>query len=510
MTANKRIFLNTLATYGRSLFALALGLFSARWILAALGPIDYGLYGVVGSIIVFITFFNGVLGSSVARFYAYAIGQGESSCDQTELQKWFNAALSIHVCVPIVLVAIGYPIGIYAIEHWLTIPAVRVTACIWVFRISLVTAFVSMVSIPFVSMYTAHQNIVELSFWGMLSSLVVFVGAWGLLTVKGDKLISYAVLMMSVYSLIPIIQIVRAFFRFKACRINMSMCFDSRRRHQIFSFAGWQLFGNCGAMFRNQACAVLTNIYFGPKINAAYTIANQVTSHTGTLSQALISAFTPAVTTAEGAGDRQRMINMAWRTSRYGAFLILIFIIPLALEIDEVLVLWLKNPPEYAASLCLVAFAEIVFNKLTVGNQLAISAQGKIAVYQMVVGGIMIATLPIAWILSLVGVGPKAVVLACLVTSIMASGARVIFTKIQLGMSIRYWVCKVAMPICILTTGVACVAIIPSFLMEPSLVRVLTTTVVAVPIALIFGAFMIVDHSERAYVWNAIVDKMRR
>lgn len=36
MTENKRIALNIVATYGRSLFALVCGLFTSRWVLMAL------------------------------------------------------------------------------------------------------------------------------------------------------------------------------------------------------------------------------------------------------------------------------------------------------------------------------------------------------------------------------------------------------------------------------------------------------------------------------------------
>ena len=50
MTANRRIALNVVATYGRSLYAMVLGLFTARWALQALGQVDYGLYGVVGGL----------------------------------------------------------------------------------------------------------------------------------------------------------------------------------------------------------------------------------------------------------------------------------------------------------------------------------------------------------------------------------------------------------------------------------------------------------------------------
>ncbi len=43
MSPNRRIFLNIVATYGRSLYALVIGLFCGRWTLMALGDVDYGL-----------------------------------------------------------------------------------------------------------------------------------------------------------------------------------------------------------------------------------------------------------------------------------------------------------------------------------------------------------------------------------------------------------------------------------------------------------------------------------
>ena len=56
MTQKTRIVLNTIASYGRSMFSAVCGIFSARWVLMALGKEDYGLFGLVGSLVIFITF----------------------------------------------------------------------------------------------------------------------------------------------------------------------------------------------------------------------------------------------------------------------------------------------------------------------------------------------------------------------------------------------------------------------------------------------------------------------
>lgn len=504
MTENKRIFWNVIATYGRSVYALMLGLLAARWILNGLGHTDFGLYGVVGSVIAFITFLNGVMGASVTRYYAFAIGKARNMNEEDaveEVKSWFNASLSIHTVVPLCLVTIGYPIGEYVIRHWLMIPAERIIACVWVFRVSIVTALVSMVSVPFIAFYTANQLIAELSIWGVMQTTFTFINAIAIQYYPSDKLITYAVVLMAFHVGIPICQIVRAMLMFDPCRVKLKYWY-SKKCLELLSFSGWQFFGNCGSIIRAQACAVLTNVYFGPQVNAAYAVSNQVTAQTGTLSSALIGAFTPAVTSAEGQGDRQKMITMAWRVSRFGTYLVLLFMIPLSLEIEEVMRLWLNNPPPYCTSLCMVAFVDVVLGKLTVGNQIAISAQGKIAAYQCTCGTILILTLPIAWGLILWGIGPMSVVFGCLTTTIALTLGRMWFSYRLLNMSVRYWINKIVAPVLLLALISSGVGLVPRIWLTPSFTRVCLTTFCTLISSGMIGWIIVLTHEERQMLFD--------
>jgi hypothetical protein len=255
MKDSSRIILNTLATYGRSVFALVVTLFSARWVLQALGETDFGLYGVVGSLILLITFVTGGMITGVARFYAFSIGRGhhlsmEEATD--DLKRWFNTAFSIHLILPIVVIAAGYPIGMYAIENWLTIPPDRMESCLLVFRISLVTAFVSVFSIPFIAMYTAHQLITELAIFDIIRSSCTFLGAYYLLRIETDRLIFYALIMMAINVLIPVLQILRAIIKFKACRLHLSYMYCWKYLRELLGFVGWKVLGVGCVVSRNQ------------------------------------------------------------------------------------------------------------------------------------------------------------------------------------------------------------------------------------------------------------------
>ena len=179
MTKTRRIVLNVVATYGRSLFSMVCGLFTARWVLEALGKEDFGLYGVVGGLTVFIAFFNHLIGTANSRFYAISIGKAEvnkSRVDGLEdCRKWFNTALMLHIIIPVFMLALGWPIGEYAVRRWLSIPHDRLNDCVWVYRLACMTCFTAMLEVPFSAMYKAKQYIAELTVYSFAQTAVNFV-----------------------------------------------------------------------------------------------------------------------------------------------------------------------------------------------------------------------------------------------------------------------------------------------------------------------------------------------
>lgn len=509
MTPGTRIFVNMIASYGRSLFSIGLGLFSLRWVLEALGASDYGLYAVVGSLIAFVAFFNNILRISVARYYAYSIGEGstiDNSAAAADLSRWFNAALSLHLIVPVIFILLGVPLAEYAIRNWINITPERIFACIWVFRIALLTSFVSMASVPFISMYTARQLIWELSLFGILSSVLNFAFARVLCFVSGDRLIVYAIFMLIVNAGIPLVQIFRAMVKFPECRMRLSFWGDWGRVRSILSFAGWTTFGYCGFMVGSQGNILLTNHFFGTRLNSTYGIAGQLAAHTADLASALQGAFSPAITTKEGSGDRTGTIRMAFRTGRLGAFLLIIFAIPLALELPEVVRLWLGNVPDYIVPVCFVTLCSSVVNKLTIGHQMAMNASGKIALWQFFEGGILILMMGFAVVFIFNGVGPVSAALGYFVSSFSSGVCVLVFCRRKLGMGIRLWIRSVLGPILAISTIGFGLGWLPHLIMEQSLVRVCVTTFVTLCVTIPLGWFWVLIEEERFLVRQKFVN----
>ena len=503
MTQGGRIILNVTATYGRSFITVFMGLFSSRWVLEALGQTDFGLYGVVGSVIFFVTFLNTVLSMSMTRFYSYSIGAGKNMSTAgayEDLSRWFNTAFSIHICLPIILISIGYPICAYALDHWLVIPIDRLNTCIWVLRMSFFCAFVSMITAPYIAMFTAYQYITELVVFNLMQVVILFGGAYLLLYCPGDRLFFYSLFQVIVYVMINFLQVIRARIIFPVCRISFSRMFEMRRLKDVFIYSGMKTLGGVASVLRGNGSAMLLNVFYGPQINAAFSISQQLSAQATSFSGHLIGAMTPAVTTAAGSGDWNNARLMTMRCCKFGALLVILFGIPLIAEMEYFLTLWLKTPPLYAKELCSAMILVFLLDYLTNGHQIAISALGKITAWQTYDAIVVLCTVPFGYFYILTGTGVPGIGYAYLTTMFLVSMGRLFFAKKLLKISIMQWIRTVLLPLTILLILVYTIAYMITVYIEKSFFRLCLTSVVSFLTTFVFGWLIVFEISERKYI----------
>lgn len=503
MTENKRIALNALASYGRSLFAMGMGLFSARWVLSALGKSDYGLFGLVGSIIMFVGLLNGIMSAAVSRYYAFAIGEAKTMGEvegREHLIRWFNAAFSIHAFLPTILAVIGYPIGVYAIHHWLVIPPERVAVCVIVFRMVLLSAFVGMMAVPYTAFYGAKQLIAELSLCGVIQTTISFACAFFLLSWEGDRLVAYSTYMTLVPVSVTSFLIWRAKRHFGVCEIRRAYLFSWDHLKKLFVFASGELFGWLGGATRDQGMAFLINVNYGLGMNASYSVAQQVSNHTTSLSSAMIGAFVPALSTAEGSGDHERAKRLAYTSIKFGTILVALFAIPLIIEIKEVLRLWLKTPPEHVDMFATCVLVALMIHKLGWGFHLSILVKGRIVAYQITAGIIGAGGVLIAWMLIHAGLGVLGVGLSFIINFAILDIVRACFARRLCGMAVRYWVTHIVLPVAlglaiVFSTGYGFSSLLPQ-----SFFRVCGTSAICSLILLAVTWYVICDREERQFL----------
>ncbi|MDE6486530.1 MAG: hypothetical protein K2L76_03370 [Muribaculaceae bacterium] len=507
MNPNTRVAVNAMATYGRTVLRMGLGLFSSRWVLESLGEVDYGLMGVVGSLIVMVTFLNTVVTGACARFFAFSIGKN----DVEDLRKWFNTGLSVHLILAVVLVGSLGPVGEWAIDNFLNIPSDRLVAAHWVFRFSLVSAFWSMISTPYMAMYTATQNIAELTLWEITYILVNFVFVYWLTTYTGDAWLMYAGFSVFITLLLGIGQAVRARCAFLGCHINFTYWGDWKRINEMFSFSGWSLFGSLGYMARAQFPSILLNQFFNPLrfafVNASYQVGGALAGYTQSMSNSLMGAFTPQITTLAGADDQKGMVTTSFRASKFGTFLTLLFAVPVFIEADYLLVLWLKEPPLMAASFCRLVLLQAILDNLTFGNMSGIMASGRIKWYQITTGTICVLSIPLAWLFLEMGGGPLMVGWALTIGVLANSIARLFFGRAILGIGIRQWTGNILLPILMIIAASAAVGcIVTAAITVPSLLRICITTLACVSVMSGIAWFKLLSMVERNAITH-IFDK---
>ena len=507
MSPNGRIIINILATYGRTLLGVACGIFSTRWVLMALGHEDFGLFGVVGSLSIFVTFFNTQFSGALSRFYAFSIGKAkvaESLSDSLEsCQNWFSIGVMIHAVLPLVLVSIGYPMGVYVIKRgWLTIPAEKIAVCVWLWRFLMISSFVAMANVPFQAMYTAKQYIAELTIYSIVQVLAKTTFIYYMTTVSRDWLMDYG-LAMCIIGVVPQLLIcIRALQIFPECRFRFGGFDHWDKIKELSSYAWWQTFCGIGYLARHQCLEVVVNRHFGPKVNASYTVGATVGGEASALTGALNGAFGPAVTTAYGTGDIERAKSFAFRACKFGTLLTLLFAIPMALEVKEVLSIWLMTPPAYAEGLCLCWLAVVVVEKFTLGQIQLVNASGNVAKFYLFRGLACLTAIPFAVVAAWIWRNVYAVGVSLLLTTLLVCLSDAFVARVKVQMGLCYWLFRVIVPIMAVSLMSGVIAFTIQLIMSASFARIVVTTAIFIVAMTLLSWRFLLDANEKLFVKN--------
>ena len=447
----KRIALNVVTTYAQTALSLAVGFFTSRWIFNALGAENFGLFAVVGALITFVAFLNNALIGASGRFFALAVGeQRKPDGDKELLCKWFNTALSVQLLMPIILIIIGGPIGVYAILNWMTIPDTSRMTCVWVFGLSLFTMFQSMLLSPAGSLYYAKQYVFVRTLFSVLNTFVMAAGSWWLLHYQGNRLLSWAVFSATVALVNGIVPAIIAYWQFPEARIRPKYWFDKARLKEMASYVSFNIFGNLGGLFSGAGVALVLNKFFDPVVNAAMGIGNNVNQKTSMLSQAFTGAMYPEIITRVGAGDVGGASRLAYRVCVYSSTLSLMLAMPVVVYVQKILVLWLKHPAHHAAEITVIMIACLLSDCMSNGYVMLIQASGRIKAYIVTLGSVNIGRCLAVFILLWLGVPLIPTLwLGWFLPFFMATQSRVWFVRRVLGhiVSIRHYFMQIWIPV---------------------------------------------------------------
>ena len=389
---NKRMSRNTLLLYFRMFLTIGIQLYTVPIVLRTLGVEDYGLYNVIGGITAFLGFISSSMASGSQRFFAFAIGRN----DQLELKRTFDTTLTIYVIIAITSFILFELIGTWFVNCKLVYAEGRGFAANVVFQFSVLAFIIRLWAIPYNAVVIAHEKMDFFAYVSIANSILTLLLVLSLEYFGGDLLIIYAGLIFLVTLLERLIYGLYCKRNFIECRIFTWSC-DKKIGKSLLVYSGFNMIGALAYIFRNQGMSILVNLFYGTIINASHAIANQISQVANTFITNLYTATRPQITKYHAAEQHEEMWKLVYRSSLLSFYLLTLLAIPLIIELQYILDLWLEDVPEYTKEIACV-FILMLLVETTTNQIIAVfQAYNKIKSYQLWSSTILLLTLPVAF-----------------------------------------------------------------------------------------------------------------
>ena len=503
-SSNQQIAKNSLMLYFRMAITMLVQLYTSRVILMALGLSDYGLYNVIGGIVVMFGFINGALLGTTQRYITYELGRD----DFFKQRAVFSSALQLHTIIAIIVAVISEPIGLWLIYHEMQIPADRLFSAFVVFQLSVASFVVSVLSVPYDAAIIAHERMSVYAYVSIFDVIIRLIICYVLLLFDKNRLLIYAILVF----------FVNIGFRFfygsycNHCFKETKYChvIDKRLLKDMVSFSGWNLFGNLAMVLNSQGVNILLNIFFGPIVNAARGIAVQVQLAINGFCSNFQTAVSPELTKSYAAEEFNRTISLMKRTSKFSFYLLFIITLPFLLEIEPVLSLWLKEvPPDSPLFIRLLLIMQLIWT-LTSPMTTVIYASGDIKKVNIVCGTITLTLLPICWVVLSFGGQAYMVFVIHIIIEVVSAIFRLLIISNKVNFSVKEFVVDVCLRVSLV--GVVSFVVVGTFyqLVSDNLLSVLFIFILSLVVVPLISLYIGMTKDERSFIFDLVLSYCKK
>lgn len=438
---NRRIAKNTILLYIRTLVMMVISLFTSRLTLEALGVDNFGIYNVVGGFVGMFSIISGTITASVSRYLTHGLGKG----NMKELTVIFSVSLTVLFIIASIVLILGESFGIWFVFNKLNIPSDRIYAAHWVLQCSLLSFVINLISVPYNASIISHERMGVFAYMTILDVMIKLLFVYSLFITPFDRLITYAVALCMVGIIMRVIYGYYCTCHFEECRYRFIL--NKPLIKEMTNFAGWNFLGNTAYIFNTQGVNMTINMFFGVTLNAARGVVAQVEGAVMTFVNNFTVAFTPQITKSYAEGNKSYMFSIVCRGTKFSIFLLLYILLPLSLEADYVLNLWLKDVPPMAPQflqLQLICSAVMLMGN---GSFTAIMATGNIRNYQIAVTIVGCLVFPLTWICYKMGAAAQITYYIFIIIYSVLIYVRIIFMNKLLGFSKREFIIKAILPI---------------------------------------------------------------
>lgn len=462
----QRIAKNTIILYFRMFVMMAIGLFTSRIVLQTLGVKDYGTYNVVGGVVGMFSIISSSLSTSISRFITYELGRE----NKERLNRVFSTAINVQLLLSLIVVLLMEMVGVWFLNTQMNIPEGRMEAANWVFQLSIVSFVLGLLMVPYNASIIAHEDMGVFAYLTLLDAVLKLLIVYVLYITPLDKLITYAILLFCVSLLMRSIYAIYCKRHYEECSYHF--VHDKPLLKEMTSFAGWNFLGNGSWILNNQGVNIIINIFFGVTLNAARGIATQVDNIVQNFVRNFMTALNPQITKSYSTGNLEYMHKLVFAGAKYSSFLMMFFVIPICLETELILHLWLGDVvPDYAP--IFVRFTLLSSMCVILGNTLitAVFATGKIRNYELVMGLMALSNFPMVWFAFKMGASPVAAYIIYFCIYFVMIFVRLYMVKDLIHMSAWTYVREVFLKVAIVGILSLSLPLLVTYLEEDSFLR---------------------------------------
>lgn len=501
---NKQIAKNTIFLYIRMLFTMTVSLYTSRVVLATLGVEDYGIYGIVGSVVTMLSFLNSSMSGATSRFLTFEFGRG----GELRLQKTFASALIVHIVIALIVLFLCETVGLWFLFNKVVIPENRIHAAYWVYQLSILSAMLGITQVPYNASIIAHEKMDVFAYIEIINVIVKLLIVYLLVISNYDKLISYAILMCVASFFIMMIYRLYCLKKFPECKFVW--IWDKTYLKPLLSFSGWDLYGNLSCAVNQQGTNFLINMFFGVLYNAASGVANTVAGILRNLCNNVLMAFRPQIIKQYSIGNKHQSIILIYQASKFATTLLILVVVPFVFEIDYIMELWLKNPPQYASIFCKILLINSCFTMIEWALSIGVHATGNIRGISILGGTCFLLCVPLIWLFFRMGFPVEVAYLISIPTSILVIIVKSVYLKKYIQeFSYRSFALTVLFPLLLLFICVTSVIFLMTFFLEDGILRLFLMFVIDFLIGGLLTYYVILNSQQRLKIKRYITSQIR-
>ena len=497
----KRIARNTLLLYVRMGCLMLVSLYTSRVVLDALGMTDNGLYQTAAGVVLTFAFLSNTMSTACQRFFGIELGRN----DKESLRNVFCLCVEVFIAIALIVVLLCETVGIWLLDRKIQVDG-RMDAAMWVFQCAIISFVFTIIRTPYQGMIIIKEKMKVFTYISVFEALGNLAIALVISGYSNDRLKLYGTLMMLVNILVSLYYIMYCTRFYEECRVRLY--WNREGFLKIFDFAGWNMVGSMANVLKSQGLTILINIFFGNIMVSARAMSYRVYATLQQFVDNFVLAIKPQMIKSYSAGDVKGMLGLVCQGSKFSFFLMLLVSLPICLETDMILDIWLKDVPDmtscFARLVIVNALIEVLANPLATAMQ----AYGKIRVYQIVTGGVLLLIVPVSWLLLKLGMPVQTVFWVSIVICAVGIGIRVVFVHNAVGLSIPVYLKSVIAPIVVVSAVSASLPVALELLMPAGWGRLLCVCTVSVLMTATSVFLLGVTRTERRHLIEYIVNNV--